>query len=701
VAWARELRAPAWPLLPAGNRPLLEYWIELCVEWGIDSVRLLLGDGADAVEAYAGDGERWGIALEYGFLKDDRPAAEYLRRAPERWAGGLLFVGGALFPRRLTETPHAAAAGGAPRARRGDDGRVLCVLSGPGPALETFCARGEWPDEETASFEDLGLRIEPLRSLNDYYQLNMSLVRGEMARYLTPGYYAADGSHIGYNAILPASATVRAPLIIGNDCRLAPLANVGPEVVVGSRVVIDGPSDVIRSVVLDGTYIGRGVEIDGKIVAGRRLVDPESGAAADISDPWILAELGPVARLGDGLRFAGGWLAALALLLAQALPFLLLYSLLRRRGGRFSRAAALALLTACGTVRQGVYGERAPEGPFKRETKDAPSQAFHAAGFAKEREYASRDEVSNYSAQVDATYRLGPGDRFEFLVRGRRDISVQEVIVSPDGEIALPRVGILDVEGLTLAQATSNVTERLTRFYEDPEVTMVMRRYNNNKVYVLGRVANPGVVHFHGPGSLLEALSLAGGLPVDTTRSWLSRCMIVRGNDLILWIDLRELLENGNMALNARLRNGDVIYIPQSLDQVAYIMGQVSSPGVLQLRSAMTVLDALMYRGGLTEDATEGRIYLIRRTPDGKGAVEEIDVERMVARGDMRKNYVLKDGDIVYVPQTGISKFNYYLRQLIPSMDVVDFSINAAESFGLMQELRRELWGQEGFVDGN
>jgi hypothetical protein len=64
--------------------------------------------------------------------------------------------------------------------------------------------------------------------------------------------------------------------------------------------------------------------------------------------------------------------------------------------------------------------------------------------------------------------------------------------------------------------------------------------------------------------------------------------------------------------------------------------------------------------------------------------VEEIRFAAMVERGDLRKNYVLKDGDIVYVDERGASKFNYYLSKLLPSMDVVDFSIRTAESFGVM-----------------
>ena len=239
--------------------------------------------------------------------------------------------------------------------------------------------------------------------------------------------------------------------------------------------------------------------------------------------------------------------------------------------------------------------------------------------------------------------------------------------------------------------------KRLEAFYESPEVTLSLSRIHNNRVFVLGRVANPGAVNFTGSGSLLEALSLAGGLPADTQKSFLSRCMIVRGREMVIWIDLRDLLENGNMALNPRLQNGDFIFIPQSEDQLAYVMGQVRNPGVLVLRSQMTVLDAIMSAGGPTLGADGQRIVLVRME-DGRGYVETIDFEAMFHNGDLRQNYVLRAGDIVYVGATRLQQINQVFAQLLPSMQVIDFSLNTAESFGVMQELRNRIWGQEGTV---
>lgn len=364
--------------------------------------------------------------------------------------------------------------------------------------------------------------------------------------------------------------------------------------------------------------------------------------------------------------------------------------------------AAAALLVASGCIgtrpRQGTYAARKDGGAYERIESAPPVGAFTPEAASASKDFATPDQVGSFSQTAETGYRLGPGDRFAFFVRGRPDISRENIIVSPDGEVALPRVGILQVAGQTLSQVTATLTERLRLFYDEPDVTLIMTAFNNNRVFVLGRVANPGAVNFTGRGTLLEALSLAGGLPVDTVRSFLTRCMIVRGRDMVIWIDLRDLLENGNMALNASLRNNDILFIPQSEDQMAYVMGMVQQPNVLVLRSTMTVLDAVTQSGGLARDADRNKVYLIRQS-EGKGLVERINLVAMIERGDLRQNHVLKDGDIIYVDERGASKFNYYLSKLLPSMDVVDFSIRTAESLGAMQELRKKLWGQDGFVN--
>jgi len=352
------------------------------------------------------------------------------------------------------------------------------------------------------------------------------------------------------------------------------------------------------------------------------------------------------------------------------------------------------LLVGCITipVEEGVYEPEPETREYAPISGLSPGEFFTTELQTSSKAFASGAEVRAASARIDDEYRLGPGDRFAFLVRGREAISREEIIVAPDGNVALPQVGILNVNGQTLPQLTTLLEEKLKRDYEDPEVTLVMKAFNNNRVFVLGRVANPGAIDFQGPGTLLEALSLAGGLPADEAKSFLSRCMIVRGNNLVMWIDLKALLERGNMALNARLRNGDVIFIPQSEDQLAYVMGEVESPGVVPLRSELTVLDAVMGAGGPTKGANLRDVFLVRQM-EGKGAVVRIDMKALIASADYRRNYALRDGDLIYVPPTGLSKLNYIATQLLPAFTIVGITASTAANLGLTEGFGDIIYG--------
>jgi len=226
--------------------------------------------------------------------------------------------------------------------------------------------------------------------------------------------------------------------------------------------------------------------------------------------------------------------------------------------------------------------------------------------------------------------------------------------------------GVYEIGGLNRDEAAGQIKQLYQQYYDDPLVTVKILKYLNNKVYVLGRVSNPGVIHFNGDGTLLEALSLAGGLPTRDKTIFLSKCYIVRGKEQIIWIDLLQLLQKANIKLNIRLANNDIIYIPESMDAAIFLMGEVQSPGAYQIQSAgLTLMDAINLAGGPTENGNINEIRLIREMQEEKG-VKVIDLENILAKGDFAQNYLLRDDDIIYIPRKGIATFNYYLRQIDP-----------------------------------
>ena len=336
AAWMDALGVP-WPLLPFGNRLLIEYWFELCLDVGIREIVMVLGDGAAAIEAAVGDGARWGLTVSYSFLRYDRAPLSFLHRTPERWRDGLLFLAAPMFPRRRGSDRPAPVAGST--YATGPAESPVAFMSTDPAYLSAFLETGAGAHPPAARpFSELGVEPALMEKPRDFFDTNMRLVSSEWSRYVTSGYHAADGSMLGYNVVVSPSARLAPPIVVGNDCHIGALASVGPRAVVGHRVIIDRQSDLADCVILDGTYIGRGLEIHGKIVAGTTLMDPDDGVALRLEDPLLLDAITSRLRWADVARGAAGWVLAVLLALVQAVPFVLLAPLLVGfRVGRLTR----------------------------------------------------------------------------------------------------------------------------------------------------------------------------------------------------------------------------------------------------------------------------------------------------------------------------------------------------------------------------
>jgi hypothetical protein len=168
----------------------------------------------------------------------------------------------------------------------------------------------------------------------------MILVRGESARYLTPGYFSKDGGYVGYNTVIRASVELHPPLMIGNHCRIEPVCEIGPDAVIGDHVIIDRQCEVSECLILPHTYIGHNLEVRRRIVSGSRLIDPEDGSCIDFAEPWLIAGTELPLRFTDLIRSGVQWLLALGMALVLLLPFLVIMPLGRLRGsGRFKRCS--------------------------------------------------------------------------------------------------------------------------------------------------------------------------------------------------------------------------------------------------------------------------------------------------------------------------------------------------------------------------
>jgi polysaccharide export outer membrane protein len=326
--------------------------------------------------------------------------------------------------------------------------------------------------------------------------------------------------------------------------------------------------------------------------------------------------------------------------------------------------AAAVLLPACSSL---------PQGPRDADAAARAGAAFKSVQKSEVAPLLSKEDLALLEESVNPVYRIGSGDVVRLDVYGRPEVSGKHV-VGPDGKITVPLVGDVFINDLTREAAVQALEERLRAYYSRPHPTLSVEEYTSNQVTVLGRVERAGVQKFTHPPTLAEVLANAGAMPILDKQATLTRTAIMRGRDKLIWVDVKALL-NGDPAYNIRMKKGDIVFIPDSSDTSVYVLGAVTKPGSYRLTPRMSVLDALAQAGGATENAEPTRIGIYRA---GAKQVEIVDFAVLIDP-TRRVNYALEDGDVIFVPNSGIADFGYVMRQLAPAMSVLTFGL----AFGL------------------
>ena len=323
-------------------------------------------------------------------------------------------------------------------------------------------------------------------------------------------------------------------------------------------------------------------------------------------------------------------------------------------------AATAFSIAACSTV------------PPVAPTPNAP-ETFRPLQKRQINDFLDDEALAALEGPENAEHLIGAGDHLKLDVWERPELSGKHV-VGPDGRIGLPLVGAMPLDTLTSDEASERITTAFTRFYRRPTVQLTIEKYTSNRVTVLGRVQNPGSLSFDNQPTLLEALARAGALPVIDKQATLTRCAIFRGRDKVIWIDLKRLLARNSTAYNLRLKPNDLIYIPDSFDTLVYVLGAVQKPGAYRLTPDMSLLDALAQAGGPNDDAAPDEITLYRPAAD---AAERASLAALLTNRPKR-NFSLEEGDVVFIPKSGIAEAGYVMRQLLPGLSFMTFGVNAA-----------------------
>lgn len=235
-----------------------------------------------------------------------------------------------------------------------------------------------------------------------------------------------------------------------------------------------------------------------------------------------------------------------------------------------------------------------------------------------------------------ADYILGAGDQVIIDVWGASQMTFDNVI-SPDGFIVVEGAGRVKLSGLTIAEADKFVNKILGEYYNGSSISLTVGETRNVKVDIVGEVVTPGSYTLSAFSTLFNALYMAGGISELGT---LREINVYRNGKSVSKIDVYEYIINGNNVGNIRLQDNDLIVVGP-YNAIVNIQGKVKRPMMYEMKKDESLANLLSYTGGLTGDAYDKNIRVIRKS-GREYSIHTVEKTNFGA-------FNLADGDSIYV----------------------------------------------------
>lgn len=253
---------------------------------------------------------------------------------------------------------------------------------------------------------------------------------------------------------------------------------------------------------------------------------------------------------------------------------------------------------------------------------------------------------------VRSDYKIGRQDLLDISVFGVDELD-QTVRVADDGSITMPLLGTLSVSGLTRTELEQSIARLLAeRYVRNPQVTVFVKEYTSKQIAVSGAVKKPGTYEMLGRKTLLEMISMAGGLDSDFGKQIIIFRQNNDGTTERLSVDVKRLVYAADPALNITIAPNDIIYIPAVEKIRIFVSGAVRNPNLYEVPrdEPVTLLKAITLAGGTTDRAAEKKVQIMRTEEDGSRVTLVVNLKQ-IKRGKA-EDPILHPDDIVLIPES-------------------------------------------------
>lgn len=180
----------------------------------------------------------------------------------------------------------------------------------------------------------------------------------------------------------------------------------------------------------------------------------------------------------------------------------------------------------------------------------------------------SADNANSSGPPTIDQYVIGPGDSLSVFVYRNPDLSEAGVSVRPDGRISVPLIEDITAAGKTPTQLARNIEQRLKKYIQDPNVTVIVRSFigpSDRQIRVIGEATDPAAIPYREHMTLLDVMIATKGL---TKYAAGNRAEIIRlepdGKHATIKVRLNDLIKDGDITQNTDMQPGDTLIIPQT-----------------------------------------------------------------------------------------------------------------------------------------
>lgn len=267
------------------------------------------------------------------------------------------------------------------------------------------------------------------------------------------------------------------------------------------------------------------------------------------------------------------------------------------------------------------------------------------------------------------TYLVGPGDIFSLNIWGAMETRIP-LVVTPEGQLPVPSVGELRVNGLTLADVQESVLKETAPFYENSPITLNLESLRFFRVHVVGEVVYPGTYIAQAVSRVSDLLVEAGGL---TDRGWNRAIELRHINGQLDICDISAFEQTGDLQSDPFVNGGDVIFVP-AIDydhDWVQVEGDVEVGGRYQIESDEELLTFLQRIRVLNRSTNLSDIMIVRI--ENQQSTEANPKWLFPLRSTIRSNdsFQLSTGDRIIIPSQYV-----YVKGAVRNPGAYPYTVN-------------------------